>query len=47
MCVLESYYYMFGLVKCLDRGRHWTQAMGMSQVWMYCLVNGAQSTEEV
>ncbi len=26
LCELQSYYYMFMLVKCLDRGRVWTQA---------------------
>lgn len=45
--MLESYYYMFVLVECLDRGRHWTQAIGMSQVCVPCIVYGAQGAQEV
>lgn len=43
--VLESYYYMFVLAECLDRGRHWTQAIDMSQVCVHCMVYGAQGTQ--
>lgn len=40
LCIVERYYYMFVLVKCLDRGRDWTQAIGT--VW-YMLLNRQRS----